>query len=218
MSKKTEIPLQLRRRTHLLDRVIDNLLPNMYPCDYNSSDHFVEGVLDEIRWFLVDVEELRGVERTDIEDYIFDYKYDEITNYFNERCGDTKKDNLQESIRRILKETREDKLKSFLFQRFDKVFDELNLKVDYEEDNYVYGIWYDKDEQKIFHRNSWGVLWITNCEPYKELYSYSKLVGIKGKEFKKIFVEYLNNKYLDQFLQKPFKTVGDESHCLEDEY
>ena len=104
MSKKTEIPLQLRRRTHLLDRVIDNLLPNMYPCDYNSSDHFVEGVLDEIRWFLVDVEELRGVERTDIEDYIFDYKYDEITNYFNERCGDTKKDNLQESIRRILKE------------------------------------------------------------------------------------------------------------------
>ena len=104
MSKKTEIPLQLRRRTHLLDRVIDNLLPNMYPCDYNSSDHFVEGVLDEIRWFLVDVEELRGVERTDIEDYIFDYKYDEITNYFNEKCIVLKKDNLQESIRRILRE------------------------------------------------------------------------------------------------------------------
>ena len=86
MNLKKNISTQLKRRTHLLDRVIDNLLPNMYPCDYNSSDHFVEGVLDEIRWFLVDVEELRGVERADIKDYIFDYKYDEITNYFNEKC------------------------------------------------------------------------------------------------------------------------------------
>ena len=104
MNLQENISTQLKRRTHLLDRVIDNLLPNMYPCDYNSSDHFVTGVLDEIIWFLVDVEELRGVERTDIDDYIFDYKYDEITNYFNERCGDTKKDNLQESIKRILRE------------------------------------------------------------------------------------------------------------------
>jgi hypothetical protein len=104
MNPQENISTQLKRRTHLLDRVIDNLLPNMYPCDYNSSDHFVEGVLDEMRWFLVDVEELQGVERMDIENYILDYKYDEITNYFNERCGDTKKDNLQESIRKILKE------------------------------------------------------------------------------------------------------------------
>ena len=126
--------------------------------------------------------------------------------------------NLKESIIRILKETREDKIKSFLFQRFDKVFDELNLKVDYEGNNYVYGRWYNKDGQKIFHRNDWGVIWITNCKTYKELYTYSKLVGIKGEEFEKILVEYFNNKYLDQFLQKPFKTVGDESHCLEDEY
>ena len=104
MSKKTEIPLQLRRRTHLLDRVIDNLLPNMYPCDYNSSDHFVEGVLDEIRWFLVDAEQLQGIERMDIENYILDYKYDELTEYFNERCIVLQNDNLQETIRRILRE------------------------------------------------------------------------------------------------------------------
>ena len=76
----------------------------MYPCDYNSSDHFVEGVLDEIRWFLVDVEELQGIERMDIENYILDYKYDELTEYFNERCIVLKNDNLQESIRRILRE------------------------------------------------------------------------------------------------------------------
>ena len=124
--------------------------------------------------------------------------------------------NLKESIRRILKETREDKVKSLLLQEFNKVFDELNLKVDYEENNYVYGKWFDKDGKDIFHRNDWGVIWIINCEPYKELYIYSKLVGLNEEEFEKILVEYFNNKYLDQFLQKPFKSVSDENNCLED--
>ena len=135
MSKKTEIPLQLRRRTHLLDRVLDNLLPNMYPCDYNSSDHFVEGVLDEIRWFLVDVEELQGIERTDIENYILDYKYDELTEYFNERCIVLKNDNLQESIRRILRE--ESNIPKVIARRvtldeLDKIF-ERSLDVNTED-------------------------------------------------------------------------------------
>ena len=118
MSKKTEIPLQLRRRTHLLDKVIDNLLPNMYPCDYNSSDHFVEGVLDEIRWFLLDFEELRGIERKEIENYILDYKYDELTEYFNERCIVLKNDKLQENIRRL---SRENSLKNDLMNLIDNV-------------------------------------------------------------------------------------------------
>jgi hypothetical protein len=104
MNLQENISTQLRRRTHLLDRVIKNLLPNMYPCDYNSSDHFVEGVLDEIRWFLLDVEELQGIERADIVYYIIDYKYDELTEYFNERCIVLQNDNLQETIRRILRE------------------------------------------------------------------------------------------------------------------
>ena len=104
MNLQENISTQLRRRTHLLDRIIDNLLPNMYPCDYNSSDHFVEGVLDEIRWFLLDVEELKGIERMDIKNYILDYKYDELTEYFNERCVVLKNDNLQETIKRVLRE------------------------------------------------------------------------------------------------------------------
>ena len=58
MNLQENIPVHIKRRIHLIDKVIDNLLPNMYPCDYNSSNHFVEGVLDEIRWFLLDVEEL----------------------------------------------------------------------------------------------------------------------------------------------------------------
>ena len=101
MNLQENISTRLKRRAHLIDRVIYIMLQNMYPCDYNSSDHFVEGVLDEIRWFLLDVEELQGIERVDIENYIFDYKYDELTEYFNERCVVLKNDNLQENIQRI---------------------------------------------------------------------------------------------------------------------
>ena len=114
MNLQENISTRLKRRAHLIDRVIYIMLQNMYPCDYNSSDHFVEGVLDEIRWFLLDVEELQGIERVDIENYIFDYKYDELTEYFNERCVVLKNDNLQETIRRILREDRFKGQKRFL--------------------------------------------------------------------------------------------------------
>ena len=101
LREETKIPTELRRRIFLVHRVIDKLLPNMYVCDYNSADHFVTGVLDEITLFKMEVEELKSIERIDIENYIFDYKYDELVEYFNERC---KNKNLQESIRRILRE------------------------------------------------------------------------------------------------------------------
>jgi len=119
MSLKETISTQLRRRTHLVDKVINNLLPNMYPCDYNSSDHFVEGVLDEIRWFLVDMEELQGIERMDIENYILDNKYDELTEYFNERCIVLKNDNLQETIKKVLRE--ETEVPSFVRRRVTSI-------------------------------------------------------------------------------------------------
>ena len=86
LREENELPLSVRRRTAIIDKVIDNMLPNMYPCDYNSADHFIEGILDEIRWFLLDFEDLQGIERIHIEDYILNYKYDELTDYFNERC------------------------------------------------------------------------------------------------------------------------------------
>ena len=86
LKEETELPLSVRRRTTIIDKVIDNMLPNMYPCDYNSADHFIVGILDEIRWFLLDFGDLQGIERIHIENYILNYKYDELTDYFNERC------------------------------------------------------------------------------------------------------------------------------------
>jgi len=148
--------------------------------------------------------------------------------------------NLQETIRRILKETREEKIKTYLFQRFDKIFDELELKVEYGDNDYVYGRWYYKNEEDnenrdydddldddeldddnesnndVFHRNHWGAIWVIKCEPYRTLHNYSKSVGLNLEEFEKLLVEYFNEKYLDQFRQRPFKTVSDENYCLEE--
>ena len=104
MNPQENISLQIKRRINLIDKVIDNLLPNMYPCDYNSSDHFVEGVLDEVFYFFRAEPDFYGVDLISINDFILDHKYDELTNYFNEHCIVLKNDNLQESIRRILKE------------------------------------------------------------------------------------------------------------------
>ena len=104
MNLQENISVHIRRRIHLIDKVIDNLLPNMYPCDYNSSDHFVEGVLDEVFYFFRAEPDFNGIDLISINDFILDHKYDELTNYFNEHCIVLKNDNLQESIRRILRE------------------------------------------------------------------------------------------------------------------
>jgi hypothetical protein len=104
MDQQKNIPTIIKRRIHSMDRVINNMLPNMYPCDYYSAEHFIVGLLEEIRWFLIDNEELRNIERKSIEDYIQEYKYDELTEYYNEQCMESKDNNIQESIRRILRE------------------------------------------------------------------------------------------------------------------
>lgn len=90
LKEESEIPVEVRRRVAIIDNVINIMLPDMSPCDYNSADHFVEGILDEIIWYLIDSKELKGIERVDIENYILGYKYDELTDYFNERCAKNK--------------------------------------------------------------------------------------------------------------------------------
>lgn len=75
------------RRVHLLDRLIENLLPNMYVCDYGDEDEFVRGVVDEIYSLMQD--ELYGIQDlnfSDVSDFIFQYKSDDLLDYYRERC------------------------------------------------------------------------------------------------------------------------------------
>ena len=69
----------------------------------------------------------------------------------------------------------------------------------------------------VFHRNDWGVLWVTECETYRTLRDYSRALGLDFNTFQKVLVEYLNNKYKEEFFDKPIKNIGDEHFCIEEE-
>jgi hypothetical protein len=126
--------------------------------------------------------------------------------------------NLQETIRRVLRETKEDKIRSFLFTRFDRVFNELNLEVEYGDKNYVYGKWFNKENQDVFHRNDWGTFWVKECELYRKLRSYSSSLLLDLSEFEKLLKEYLNEKYGDKFKGKIILKIGDQYNCLKNSH
>ena len=126
---------------------------------------------------------------------------------------------LQKTIRRVLRETKEEKINDFIRSRFDRIFDELDLVIVYDKQfvNTMYGKWYNKENEEVFHRNNWGMLWIGKCGPYRQLRTYSKAIGLDLDTFWKVLIEYLNEKYEEQFHNKPVKSVGDEHFCLTDE-
>ena len=126
--------------------------------------------------------------------------------------------NLQETIRRVLRETKEEKIRSFLFTRFDRVFNELTLEVEYGDDNYLYAKWFDKENKDVFHRNTWGSFWIVECEPYKKLRSYSSSLLLDLNEFEELLKEYLNERYGDKFKGKIIRKIGDQYNCLKESY
>ena len=174
----------------------------MYPCDYNSSDHFVVGVLDEIIWFLPDEKELQGIERMDIEDYILEYKYDELTEYFNERCDVLEKGNLQETIKRILREeTRfekmgEDNYKScsmsditrmeIIDDFFDRVSDDPNYNIDEPNYDMLLDDWDGYDDQVYIQNkldNNTIIFyegWVDSC--WSAVYNKPQYKGMTKKQ------------------------------------
>jgi len=128
--------------------------------------------------------------------------------------------NLQETIRKVLRETKEEKIRSFLFSRFDRVFNELNLEVEYDKEfvNTMYGKWFNEKNDIIFHRNNWGALWVKDCDTYRKLRSYSISVLLNLEEFNNLLIEYLNDRYSNKFKGKILQKVGDEYHCLKNSH
>ena len=51
--------LSVRRRSDAIEHVVDNLMENMYVCDYENSNHFLEGVSDELFHYYQDVDDLK---------------------------------------------------------------------------------------------------------------------------------------------------------------
>jgi hypothetical protein len=109
----------------------------------------------------------------------------------------------------------EDRLSSFIHKYFDKVFDDLVLRYEYED--YPQQMdWINKDGKKIFERNTWGRFWIYGCDEYNELKRIPETIQLSYHKFQELLIDYLNNRYFDEFGEKPLKDMGNE-RC-EEEY
>jgi hypothetical protein len=96
--RKESMPIQIRRRIGKINRFVDDVIDNMYVCDYYDEDHFIDGVIFELGHLVNDeVFGLNDIEWMDIYEYIETYRTDDILEYFNERKEECL-DDLNESL------------------------------------------------------------------------------------------------------------------------
>ena len=79
--------LSARRRSDDVERVVNNVMESMYPCDYENSNHFLEGVSDELFHYYQDVDDLKDLPYPEIADFLFNGLFHHISGYWEERCG-----------------------------------------------------------------------------------------------------------------------------------
>ena len=84
---------EFKRRAKELDMLIDVVMKSLYPCEYETTGEFINGLIDELIWELRDEHhgEVHKLDRTDVPHYIFNYKKREIEDFFiesKENCND----------------------------------------------------------------------------------------------------------------------------------
>jgi len=212
---KYSIPLAIKRKISIIDRAIQYLLEGVYGTrricvDYAGYDEFIQVMSEAVaeKMYLYHFSHLDDLGKE------WEKNYFGIMEYMDIAWGERLEEHF-ESICNKGEIIKEEKINKFINSRFDRVFNKLNLKIENHRDT-IYGKWFNEKNEDVFHRNDWGTLWVTNCETYKELRTYSKLIGLDLEGFNKLLVEYINGKYLEQFFNRPIKRVGDENNCLEE--
>jgi hypothetical protein len=100
MEKNNDLPIQVRRRADLIDRLIDLILPNIDMRFYcgGDVDDFIEKVISEVRWLKFEEEfGIQLINLKEIKKYIIEHKSEYLSQYFENKCNNK----LQEQISRI---------------------------------------------------------------------------------------------------------------------
>lgn len=107
-------------------------------------------------------------------------------------------------------ENSDGRIKHILFF-FDKIFD--NLEIEKTEPNHIQFNWYDsKTGKKLFERNHWGRFWVYDCKTYRSLQrNITGILNFNNNEFHHLLLEYLNNRYKENFEGKNLKDVASET-------
>ena len=112
--------LSVRRRSDAIEHVVDNLMENMYVCDYENSNQFIEGVSDELYFYYQDVDDLKDLPYPEIAEFLFNGLFHHITGYWEERCGGQEISETIEPINVYKKKLTDD------FKLFAKVLNKTN--------------------------------------------------------------------------------------------
>ena len=101
------------------------------------------------------------------------------------------------------------KYKNVLFPVFDKFFNKIEIVSDYD-----YAFDFNHVDRKTFghatfYKNHWGNFFIDDCELYDEIYGFTILLSIENEVFENILMEYLNNRYREEFGTQPVRKITD---------
>lgn len=187
--------LSVRRRSDAIEHVVDNLMENMYPCDYENSNQFIDGVSDELYFYYQDVDDLKDLPYPEIAEFLFNGLFHHITGYWEERCGgqeisetivtsNTYKKNLTNDFKifaKVLNTT--NKLTGKPYYDFSDIYPELKIK--YIEPMTENGaeIYINVEESLPREiRNKWWYHESYKDKVFSRLYELKKLLGF-GYDF-----------------------------------
>ena len=86
LREESDINLKLKRRSRELDKLVQVILELIYPCDFSDWEHFMLGLLYEVRYYIMDGNNdiLDEFNVNDIMEYISENYKDEIKEFYEE--------------------------------------------------------------------------------------------------------------------------------------
>ena len=82
---ESEVPNSIKRRISQIQQILNVVLDNSYPTDFDSAEHFTLGIMKEVFDYLLEEEQLERA--VSMLEFIKEYFEDDIKNYYNERMG-----------------------------------------------------------------------------------------------------------------------------------
>jgi len=84
LREEYKIPLNVRRRLHILRNILGSSLRSSYPCDYDDLDEFIEDIISDVNQFFRWIDKEDGMTSEQAELTIRDYLLDNIKEYYLE--------------------------------------------------------------------------------------------------------------------------------------
>ena len=82
---ESEVPNSIKRRISQTQQILNVVLDNSYPTDFDSAEHFTQGIMKEVFDYMLEEEQVETA--VSMLEFIKEYFEDDIKNYYNERMG-----------------------------------------------------------------------------------------------------------------------------------